>query len=225
MPRSSASSESLDRDLARWSSMYREAVQLSLRPWQAWFDAWREQMDAFSTPGPGRCARCGGRGCGACAERCDPCECRVCDADLVVYGRPGERRVVPLHIDNDRHQERTVELGIDGWATEDGQAVAIEAQLTRGSFVMEPCSSQLTGLVIEIGSVTGGSISDHLPHRDVEAEALAARRSKVRHPRGCVVAYGRLSGRGCLTRPVVVAVAILSNDCHPHEIACGCCDC
>ena len=61
-------------------------------PYWGWQGRWQA---------PGVCGKCGGRGCEECwqpCERCDPCHCSCCvtDADLIIYSRLGERRVVEV---------------------------------------------------------------------------------------------------------------------------------
>jgi hypothetical protein len=139
------------------------------------------------------------------------CTCCVCDADLVVYTRLGERRVVPIEIENTRSRDREVKLSVSDFTTRGGRPAPVKVALAGDTdFTIGPCSRQDATLLV-----------------DVAGEDQADKREKDRHKLpdvdDCVVAVGDLRVDGCDIRPARIAVAIVPRDCSPYEIECGCC--
>lgn len=146
----------------------------------------------------------------------DPCHCDCCvhDADLVVYARLGETRIVPIRIENERSRTRQVALELSGFTTSGGKEVPIQgAIVSRKEFELEACAHEDAVLGLQI-------------RQERESKADEARRAAESvDVDDCVVGYADLRIEGCNVRPVRVAVAILPRDCDAYEVhcACGCC--
>jgi hypothetical protein len=61
----------------------------------------------------------------------------------VVYARLGERRVVPVIIENNRHRERQINLSLSEWTTHGGKKTAVKAALSESEFTLEACSEKV----------------------------------------------------------------------------------
>jgi hypothetical protein len=153
-----------------------------------------------------------------CSDPCyeDPCHCRCCiyDADLVVYARLGELRVVPIRLENPRRREREVSLVLSDWHTSGGKKANIQARiLPEMNFTLPPCSEKELVLLIDAGQAEMS-----LVHKD-------KRQSRLMDVDDCLVLYANLSVEGCGTRPVRIALALLPRDCSPFVIEClsSCC--
>ena len=152
-----------------------------------------------------------------CGNPCyhDPCHCRccICDSDLVVYARLGERRIVPIQIENHRRREREITLELSDWTTSGGKKIAIQAEiLPSKKFVLEACAEKEIILVIDIKQV----------ELDESRKAGEARLPDVDD---CLVVYADLLVEGCGIRPVHIALALLPRDCFPYVIHCDCVCC
>jgi hypothetical protein len=163
---------------------------------------------------PGTCGKCGGRGCEECCRPCapcDPCHCRCCvsDADLLIYSRLGERRVVPLRIENRWQRERDIKLELSGWATHGGKAGPITAVLEppAPTFKLGPCEVRFVTLAVETAAGERGEGGRLIDVDD------------------CVVYYADLRVEGCDIRPIRIALALLPRDCRAYDIACRCSCC
>lgn len=186
-----------------------------------------------SSPGRGRACDCG----------CDDghCECCVCDADVLVHARCGELRRIPLTFENDTRRERPVTLDLGQFASSGGRDLGWKAQLSETQFTLRPCDEHTVTLLVQIRCgdastpnkpgtpspepVPGEKVPDReRPERDEIAVAALADRRFGSVDR-CEVGYATLRAEGCLTRPVVVAVAVLPDDCdaYRHPCGCGCC--
>lgn len=153
-------------------------------------------------------------------EVCDPCRhddcaCRCCigDADLVVYARLGEVRIVPVVIVNERRREREINLQLSEWTSRGGKKAAIQATLQpAGQFTMASCTEKEILLRIDAQQVDpdqpDGSEVERFP--DVDE---------------CSLYYADLRVEGCDIRPVRIALALLPRDCDPYYIHCGCTCC
>jgi hypothetical protein len=193
-----------------------------------------------------------GCGCGS-YDRCeckscryDDCHCQCCivDADLVVHTRLGERRVVPILVENDRRREKEVELDLSDFRTKGGSRTAISAFVTPTTFTLGPCEEREVIIGIDVKPEEGddGSVDD-TGETSTDAKSKAASgRAKVEHAEAatavlsvrddrlidvdeCVVAYGDLRFVGCDNRPLRIAVSVLPRDCHAYRwpCSCGCC--
>jgi len=150
--------------------------------------------------------------CG-CHEQHEPdchCSCCIRDADAVEYSRCGETRLIPLTFDNDTRRERQVKLQLGAFATASGKELGWNAELSDTDFKLPPCGEKTVVLkvMVDCGALSGQREGDQQPA--VEE---------------CKVAYATVRAEGCLVRPLVVAVAVLPNDCGSHwsSCSCGCC--
>lgn len=182
-----------------YAAMYKNA-QRAMRSWWESMSAWAprpEQRD---------------RDCG-CHEHHEPdchCSCCIRDADAVEYSRCGETRLIPLTFDNDTRRERPVKLQLGAFATASGKELGWKAELSDTDFNLPPCGEKTIVLkvMVDCGPFSGQREGDQQPA--VEE---------------CKVAYATVRAEGCLVRPLVVAVAVLPNDCGAHRsgCSCGCC--
>ena len=153
------------------------------------------------------------------------CRCCIGDADLVIYTRLGEVRLVPIEIENNRRREREIRLEMSGWSDR-GKTAGVDAQIISPTeFVLPACSVREVLLAITVRG--NGKEGDE---QDVEAlregtEATNVGRLRVPDVDECELFYGNLHVEGCEVRPVRIAVAVLPRDCDPYEIVCrcGCC--
>jgi hypothetical protein len=149
--------------------------------------------------------------CGCASESCH-CSCCIGDADLVVYARLGEQRVVPITIENSRRRERTINLELSEWVTHGGNSVDIQAAVVPAEeFVLGPCQEKAATLLLDTsrgGQDEGGGEGEVLPDVD-----------------DCRVAYADLRVKGCDVRPIRVALALVPRDCATYTVDChcGCC--
>ena len=184
------------------------------RSWGGLYDSWVQVVNSswapFYPPQSQTTRRQSAERCQDC-ER-DDCDCRCCvgDADLLVHARVGERRVVPLVIENDSRRERPVELDLSDWTSHNNQAaVKVGGQLLPPlAFTLAPCSEQSVTLVVEVQGSEDEN-KDRAGMGDVQ---------------GCQVYYADLRVKGCDIRPVRIALALHSRDCGPLTINCRC-DC
>jgi hypothetical protein len=155
----------------------------------------------------------------------DDCHCSCCivDADLVVYTRVGEQRVVPLDIENSTRREREIRLELSGWATQGGRKSDLEVQstLTPPQFTLAGCESRSVVLALRMG--LGGESKEVEGRENDEAFLTAVR--QLPDLDDCVVLYADLRVEGCDIRPVRIAVAVLPRDCGAYEIDCRCSCC
>jgi hypothetical protein len=158
-----------------------------------------------------------------CGEPCDGadcnCHCRCCigDVDLAVYTRAGERRVVPVRIENTRRREREVKLNVSDFTTRGGRAVPVNVSIAGpADLTLAPCAEQEATLLVDVSRAGNG---------DAEAPDKEKERGKLRDVDECLVALGDLRLEGCDVRPVRIAVAVVPRDCSPYEIECGCACC
>lgn len=180
-----------------------------LQPWADAYEAWRSGMDSWRSgvadivrPSPAS----QGCGCPVCAQ--DPCTCRCCvtDADLVVEARVGERRIVPVIIENRWRRERDVEVELSDW-TKISDTVNVTGEiLGEAAFKLAPCGRQPVVMVVTVA----GQDAQERQLGDVDR---------------CLVAYADLRIKGCDLRSVRVAVAVLPRDCEAFTVDCGCACC
>jgi len=159
---------------------------------------------------------CGCDDCRGC--RRDDCDCRCCigDVDLVVYARLGERRIVPITIENPRRREKQITLELSQWTTRSGRPTQVTATiLGPTSFTLQPCEEQQTVIAINvIGDLDGDN-----PNNPDNPPGTP---SRLRDVDECEVVYADLRVVGCEVRPIRIALAILPRDCGAYEIDCGC---
>lgn len=192
---------SLSEGLARLlSGVSGPSERASARPRRKWRD-WADD-----------CCDCD-CGCERCAP--DPCHCRCCvgDADLVIYARVGERRVVPITITNSRRREREINLELSQWTTRSGKPSQVKAQILPPSkFTLKACEEQTVVIVVEamIEAANADSTAERERLPDVDE---------------CEVFYADLRVEGCEIRPIRIALALLPRDCAAYEVDCGCSCC
>ena len=168
-----------------------------------------------------------GCGCRDC-ER-DDCHCRCCvvNAELVVNTRLGERRIVPLTLENNRRREREVKLELSDFSSKGGSDSGVSGELlSPAEFTLAACEER----EILIGINVGGGDQQSGDKDTTKKEQAARTQGSGSYDRlpdvdECRVAYGNLRVVGCDIRPIRIAVATLPRDCHDYRIdcACGCC--
>jgi hypothetical protein len=163
------------------------------------------------------------RDCGCERRSCggDDCHCRCCvvNADLVVYTRAGEHRIVPLVIDNNRRRERRIRLELSDFASKGGSRTPVTGRLlSPEEFTLGPCQEREVVIEIDIAQVAAKESNESADHKEEADERL-------RDVDDCEVAYADLRIVGCENRPVRIAVATLPRDCHAYRVdcSCGCC--
>lgn len=173
-----------------------------------------------------------GRKHGGRCERCRPdtchCECCVYDADLVVYARYGERRVVPVRVSNERSRARSITLDLSSFTTSGGSPSPVTGTIaTPSEFELGPCEDEEVIVLIGIAGKIGAAKETVAIREELVAAEAAEAAIDVALPDvdDCHVAYADLRIQGCDVRPVRMAVAVLPRDCDAHEVhcACGCC--
>jgi hypothetical protein len=227
-----------------------QLAQQALQPWADAFDSWRTGMDNWNS-GVANLVRSSKTrpdcGCPTCAP--DPCSCRCCvtDADLVIEARVGERRIVPVIIENKWRRARDVEVELSSFTTV-SDAVQVAAEIVgEATFTLAPCGHQEIVLVVNIGgqavltpapSQPTNPTSPNNPNNQSRAAGKNAATTDgpvaTPAPVGtrqlpdvdrCLVAYADLRIKGCDLRSVRVAVAILPRDCEAFTVDCGCSCC
>jgi hypothetical protein len=157
-------------------------------------------------------------GCAHCGP--EPCECFCClgDVDIAVYTRLGERRVVPITVENDRRREKEITLELSGWTTRGGNVGPVQAAISPTKFTLAPCSEQVVTLLVDV---------QHAPETGDEKTRATDTASQERLPDvdSCQVVTADLRLVGCDHRSVRIAVAILPRDCDPFRVGCGCTCC
>ena len=186
-----------------------------MRPWMDAYDSWRSGVAGLLE----RKETKGDCGCSRCAP--DDCRCRCCvaDSDLLVETRVGERRVVPITIENHWRRPREIELELSSWTKTSGVQIG-GGVVTPKTFTIEPCGEAQVTLVLEIGGAT-----DNAPGQNATAANVAANNQRAPDVTECTVAYADLRVKGCDIRPIRIAVAVLPHHCDNYVVdcRCGCC--
>lgn len=154
----------------------------------------------------------GARAKDCCFDQTDPCHCTCCitDADLVVYARLGERRVLPLVVENRWRRERQIVLELSGFTSRGGKPSPVSGRLLEPrEFTLPPCGQRTVVLVVESGA-DGLSPNQDTPSRELPDVD------------DCVVSYADLRVTGCDIRPLRLAVALLPRDCNAYVVRCEC---
>lgn len=178
----------------------------AMKPWTTAYESWRsgvaDMLDQRTTAKGDCCARCGPDSC--------QCKCCVADSDLVVEARVGERRVIPITIENHWRRDREIELEMSSWTTlSDG--ISVQGQImTPTAFTLKPCGDERVILAIETNGESGKTDGNRIKIGDVKS---------------CAVSYADLRIKGCDLRAVRIAVAVLPRDCDDYVINCqsACC--
>jgi hypothetical protein len=210
---------------------------------------WSTRRDGGCGCGCGGTSRHGdGCGCG-CGNRQDctcHCECCVCDADVLVHARCGELRRIPLTFENDTRRDKPVVLTLEKFVSSGGRDLGWAARLSETQFTLHPCDEHTVTLLVQIRCngdklSTPGTPSTPSPQSPPSAPAPgenpntpgagtnigsvntgATRDDLFGMVDRCEVAYATIRAEGCLTRPIVVAVAVLPDDCDAFRSPCGC---
>jgi hypothetical protein len=163
-------------------------------------------------------------------RECDDChcECCVCDADVLVHARCNEVRRIPVTFENDTRRERQIKLELGKFMTAGGRELDWKAQLSETEFTLRSCDEHTVTAAVQVrceafggetppGSQPGGT--------NQEKPGAAATNTRGGSVDRCEVAYARLRADGCLIRPVVLAVAVLPDNCDAYRrpCSCGCC--
>jgi hypothetical protein len=220
-------------------------AQQALQPWADAFDTWRTGMDSWNNgvanlvrPAKTNQANCG---CPVCAP--DPCSCKCCvsDADLVIEARVGERRIVPVIIENKWRRARDIEVELSSW-TKVSDTVEIKAEiLGESAFTLAPCGQAQVVLVVGVTeqaaqtSTPAPAPAPASPPTKVAGKPTDANQPVSTLPPPavrqipdvdrCLVSYADLRIKGCDLCSVRIAVAILPRDCEAFTVDCGCSCC
>jgi hypothetical protein len=199
------------------------------RPWQPWAgglgdvattmgEAIRKVLGGVGQMAGARTKGCSCDNCGHAARDCS-CRCCVSDADLLIYTRLGERRVIPVHVENTRRRERDVEVSLSSFTTSGGKPLDIQGQLLPPtSFTLGPCEEREVTMLLAVTEAPEEAGKEDKPSRASDLEE----RRKPPDVDECLVGYADLSITGCNLRPVRIATAILPRDCASYSVGCGC---
>jgi hypothetical protein len=156
------------------------------------------------------------RGCG-----CDDCECECCvgEADVLAHARCGEVRRIPVTFENDTRRERPVRLELGRFVSSGGRDLGWEARLSEAEFTLRPCGEHTVTLEVRIRCATDKPDEEE-PRTETGGSATGNRTAGSVDR--CEVGYATIRAEGCLTRPVVVAVAVLPDHCDAYTHPCGC---
>jgi hypothetical protein len=170
------------------------------------------------------------------------CDCCIVDADIVVFARMGEIRVVPIEVANDTRKVReNVEVSVSEIRSGGGKALPWATLVNpRGPLTLEPCSRTKLELLVHIGCepVQVPDKADNPTRARGAAKAAsetatstepldvaAARREGCPDVECCEVGYTTIRLDGCLIRPIVVAIAVLPLECDAYRAGCSCSCC
>jgi hypothetical protein len=164
-------------------------------------------------------------------DRCH-CDCCIADADLIVYARLGERRVVPVIIENRRRRERPIRLALSDWTSRRGRPSGITGQIVGpNEFTLPPCEEYEIVIVIEAKGVEAATAIRTEAEAEIETEDAKKildkghTRLRLADVDECEVFYADLRVEGCEIRPIRIALALLPRDCGAYraECVCACC--
>lgn len=174
--------------------------------------------------------------CGCGSQHDCHCDCCVTDADVLVHGRCGEVRRIPVTFTNDTRRERPVTLELGPFVTSGGRNLQWPAELSTTSFTLRPCDEQTVVVAMAIRCAGADQVRpspndqpEPVNVRDSATLAAAGSAAAVAGRGGsvdrCEVGYATLRADGCLVRPIVIAVAVLPDDCDAYQrpCSCGCC--
>lgn len=220
--------EGVSRLLSDASAAYQEYTRGASIPWAGRGGGMRARPGAGLRGAPGADARprperdCG---CGCGYDDCH-CDCCVEDADVLVHARCGETRRIPVTFENDTRRERAVTLQLERFATAGGRDLKWSAQLSETSFTLRACDEHTIAVAVQVRcqAFRGDTPSPDTPGTTDNPNATNTP-DRIGSVDRCEVAYATLRAEGCLVRPVVLAVAVLPDDCdaYRHPCSCGCC--
>jgi hypothetical protein len=232
----------MDNLTRMWSSMAQPWASMA-QPWANMAQPWASMAQAWMAPAAGQTwpgtrpqpqphthhghhhghqhdCGCEHGDCDGChGERCH-CRCCIADADLVVYARLGERRLVPLTIENPRRRERQVKLELSQFTRSGRAAEHVKAQITGlAEFTVQPCQEHEVILQIEaVAPAAEGGKADEAGTKVITGRIAP-------DVEECEIFYADLRVEGCDTRPVRIALALLPRDCAGYKVDCGCSCC
>ncbi len=181
-------------------------------------DAIRKVLGGVGQMAGARTKKCSCDDCGHAAHDCS-CRCCVSDADLLIYTRLGERRVIPVNVENTRRRERDVEVSLSSFTTPGGKPLDIQGELQPPtSFTLGPCEEREVTMLLAVTEAPEEEGKKEKPSRASDLEE----RRKLPDVDECLVGYANLSITGCNLRPVRIATAILPRDCASYSVGCGC---
>jgi len=177
------------------------------------------------------------RHCADCDEDCR-CDCCIRDADIVLYARCGEIRVVPIEIENDTRKVREdVSVELSDIRSAGGKKLPWQARVDHdGPLTLEACSTTKLGVWVRV-QCRDSEPDDNQPGEEGPGEgespspdnSTSLGRQNLRLDAGevdhCVVGYLTVRVSGCVVRPIVIAIAALPNDCGAYETGCSCSCC
>jgi hypothetical protein len=182
------------------------------RPWSDFYNVWLDAIRAKPWPPDQHLADC------RCPRCCpDDCHCRCCvaGADLLVRTRVGERRVVPIVIENHWRREREVELELNRWSSSSGDQIKVTGEIVPpAKFVLKPCEEKTAILTVTV-------LAENAT-KDARGETTERVPPDLRD---CAVFYADLRIIGCDVRPIRIALAVLPRDCDAFRIDCRCVCC
>lgn len=218
---------------------YLSNVQAGVSRWASDASTMYEQMTRGYAPSGSGARGVHARGdhqCGCGGADCH-CECCVCDADVLVHARCNEIRRIPVTFENDTRRDRPVKLELEQFMTSGGRQLGWGAKLSETEFTLRPCGEHTVSILVQVRCDTFGgekpgdenkSSGNEPAGTVVGRESLSsavATNTRLGSVERCEVAYARLRADGCSIRPIVVAVAVLPDDCDAYRrpCACGCC--
>jgi hypothetical protein len=152
-----------------------------------------------------------------CHEDEQDCHCSCCIrcADAVEYARCDEVRSIPVTFENDSRRDRDVKLELGPFVTESGKELW-RGTLSDQEFKLAPCGEKTVTIRVEVKC---GKVINSDSGVDESARVASGTVDS------CTVGYATLRAEGCLIRPLVIALAVLPNDCGAHHVGCqcGCC--
>jgi hypothetical protein len=195
--------------------------------------AYQDMLRGYTTPGRKPDDGCG---CGCRERHCSDChcECCVCDADVLVHARCGEVRRIPVTFENDSRRDRQVKLELEKFVTAGGRELKWVTQLSDTEFTLKPCDEKtiIVSVLVRCDTFTGDQtpatptpVEPNRPAGGLDVNRQAATAERLGSVDRCEVAYATLRAEGCSVRPVVLAVAVLPDDCDDYRrpCSCGCC--
>ena len=211
--------------MQQWSAMYApymESMDRMMRGMMApWLEAMGTAYESYQRPSYGRKHNCDCGHCPDCAPDVCHCLCCIGDADLVIYARLGEQRVVPIEIENSRRREREIRLELSGWSTRRGKPAEgiVSAIFPPTEFTLGPCQRHETILVVGSTGAAQDTMAALKKATEAQRDDDIPRLPDVDE---CEVFYADLRVEGCEIRPIRIALALLPRDCDPYQIECGC---
>jgi hypothetical protein len=151
-----------------------------------------------------------------------------------VHARCGEVRRLPVTFENDSRRERQVKLELTPFGTGGGRELKWVTQLSDTEFTLKPCDEKtvIVSVLVRCDTFSGDPATGTTPPADpnrpagsIDVSHATAAAERLGSVDRCEVAYATLRAEGCSVRPVVLAVAVLPDDCDDYRrpCSCGCC--